>query len=257
MYLEDFLYKVRGYLFEQWKVIVNIFCILFVMMLIFSFSIVYLGAPDFFREIGINHNITLHEVSLHELTWFILVVFIIISLIYYRKIICGLLNRTKEIGLGGGSIKFEPLFGEDIHKKTTGTIRDTFLIYGNYLFKSESDYSEAIHQYRIAHQIKKSVLSGYMILSCCLKIDLDMESIVSTYDDALEVAKISTYNGEKLDEIRFKLRRLIIDMKEKRDQLGSKEFTVELKKELDIFEEKTWPWIRNNISVQNKHKRNA
>ena len=139
--------------------------------------------------------------------------------------------------------------------KNDEIIRDTFLIAGNYYFSKEvKDYNTARHQYKIAHQLKKTPLSAFMILSCTLKCEeneesIDRADIYESIDDAKLVAEMSEYDKRyddlihidgDISEVRFKLRRFMLNLK----SISDPNQIEEMKKELNEFEKTVWKWMK-------------
>lgn len=127
--------------------------------------------------------------------------------------------------------------------------RDGFLVAGNYFFKDAKDYQAALHQYKIAHSIKKTPLSAYMILSCSVKTDVAIKKINEIVEDCEIVAEMSEYDKDKddlihvdgdLSEIRFKLRKFLT----RANTLVTTDTSSELSVKLKEFESKVFKWLK-------------
>ncbi len=115
------------------------------------------------------------------------------------------------------------------------TVRDTLLTMGNYLFRKK-DYSKAADFFGCAHNMHKTVLSGFMKLACAVESGEGSADVIKTFDDAALVAEMSLENDEKLDEFRFKLRKFLLD------QNDVECITAELKIAITDFEKSLWSW---------------
>lgn len=89
------------------------------------------------------------------------------------------------------------------------SVRDTLLTMGNYLFKKK-DFDKAADFYGCAHNMHKTVLSGFMKLACVVE-NGKTEDVTKAWDDAAFVAEMSFTNVEKIDEFRFKVRKFLLD----------------------------------------------
>lgn len=113
------------------------------------------------------------------------------------------------------------------------TVRDTLLTMGNYLFKKK-DIDKAADFFGCAHNMHKTVLSGFMKLACIIE-NGNAEDMIKAWADAAFVAEMSFTNDEKLDEFRFKIRKFLLD------QNDVECTTAERKSAIIDFEKSLWP----------------
>ena len=121
-------------------------------------------------------------------------------------------------------------------------IRDTLLTMANFEFKKKRDFGSALEYYECAHELRKTVLSGYSILTCRLKTKAKPESIKKALYDAIICAERSVDEGDLLDGGRFRMRRFLNKQSE-----SQSDFDIDdLQKQIDVFEYDLWPWLRKS-----------
>lgn len=118
------------------------------------------------------------------------------------------------------------------------TIRDGFLTMGKFLFKKKKDYKGAAINYEAAHELHKTILSGYMVLSCAIKNNDGQDIILKALEDAIICCDMSDSEGNLNDESRTRMKRFIKNM-----DVEPRPLTSNIKKYLDEFEVKLWPWM--------------